>query len=144
MIVWRIAHKRFADLSGIGGLHVSGRWHSKGKPVCYFAEHPALAMLEVRVHMDLEAALLSNYVMLRVSVPDDLAMDEISEVSADENATQRQGDAWLAAAQTAMIKVPSAILRDSYNYLTNPQHPDSADLELLEAAPVEFDLGLFK
>ena len=102
MIVWRIAHERFANLSGEGGLHVAGRWHSKGRPVCYLAEHPALAMLEVRAHMDLESALLSHYVMLKVHVPDTIAISSIEEACPDEADTQVLGDRWLANGETAV------------------------------------------
>ena len=42
-----------------------------GVPVVYLADHPALAALEVRVHLDLPFELLpTDYVLMRVDVPD--------------------------------------------------------------------------
>ncbi len=143
MIVWRIANERFADLSGIGGLHVSGRWHSKGRPVCYFAEHPALAMLEVRVHMDLKETFLTNFVMMKVELASDISMMEIDERPAEESISQQLGDAWLAQSKTAVCRVRSVLYPDCYNFLFNPMHPGSAKAKILETTPVSFDERLF-
>jgi site-specific recombinase XerC len=44
-----------------------GRWNSVGRAVVYLAEHPALAVLELRVHFDL---LPADFVLMRVMVPD--------------------------------------------------------------------------
>ena len=47
-----------------------GRWNSVGRAVVYLAEHPALAVLELRVHFDLPFDLLPAYfVLMRVMVP---------------------------------------------------------------------------
>ena len=52
MILWRIS--AYADLSGTGGLRVSGRWHQAGRPVVYAATSPPGAMLEVLVHLEID------------------------------------------------------------------------------------------
>ena len=144
MIAWRIAHQKFADLSGTGGLHVAGRWHSKGRFICYLAEHPALAMLEVRVHMDLDDALLSKYVLMKVDIDNDLVVATFDNVSGDEDMTQAAGDSWLTLKETAVAKAPSAISPESFNLLVNPLHHDAAGMEVLSVDPLTFDLRLFQ
>ena len=54
-----------------GARTYGGPWNGPGLPVVYFADHPALAVLEVRVHLDLPPALLpDDVVLMRVGVPE--------------------------------------------------------------------------
>lgn len=85
MILWRLCRAPFADLSGEGARQYGGRWNSPGLAAVYLAEHPALALLEVRVHLDIPAALLPpDYVMLAIEAPEDLAV-EWAPASIDPN-----------------------------------------------------------
>ena len=69
MRLWRISNH--ADLSGEGGRRVGGRWHERGRPVVYLSEHPALALLENLVHLEIDPEdLPSGYQLLTVDVPD--------------------------------------------------------------------------
>ena len=69
MRLWRISNH--ADLSGEGGRRVGGRWHERGRPVVYLSEHPALALLENLVHLEIDSEdLPSGYQLLTVDVPD--------------------------------------------------------------------------
>lgn len=144
MRLWRAAHEQFADLSGIGGLHRPGRWHSVGRPIVYAAEHSALAMLEVRVHMDLAASYLSKFVMMKINVQDDLRVDSIDAEPGDESVTRALGDAWLAAAPACVCRVKSALAPDASNYLINPLHPDIGKISIGAIAPMVFDARLFQ
>ena len=47
----------------------AARWHRKGTPVVYCADHPATALLEKLVHIDLED-MPSGYTLLSIEVPD--------------------------------------------------------------------------
>jgi len=58
MLAWRLCRRPHADLSGEGARRLGGRWNSPGRPLIYLAEHPALAALEVRLHLDLPFDLL--------------------------------------------------------------------------------------
>jgi len=75
MELWRISN--YADLSGIGGLRAAGRWHSQGRRIIYLADHPSSALLEMLVHMDRDL-LPATYQLLRVSVPDDIAIEVVA------------------------------------------------------------------
>ena len=71
MRLWRISNH--ASLSGDGGLYASGRWHTRGRRVVYLADHPASALLEVMVHLEIDAEdLPTHYQLLGVEVPDGL------------------------------------------------------------------------
>jgi RES domain-containing protein len=61
MLCFRLT--RHPDLSGEGGRLNAARWHSAGRPIVYTAESDALAILEVRVNLDLAFDLLPVQVL---------------------------------------------------------------------------------
>jgi RES domain-containing protein len=140
--VWRISN--YADLSGIGGLHSPGRWHPLGNPIVYLSEHPALALLEVMVHLEIDREdLPDTFQLLKVDVPDAM-LQRTSQVlpenwQDDEDITQRLGLEWLRSNASALLSVPSAILPESTNILLNPLHPDAAKISITEVVPFSFD-----
>uniref|UniRef100_UPI0004867540 RES family NAD+ phosphorylase n=1 Tax=Paraburkholderia mimosarum TaxID=312026 RepID=UPI0004867540 len=115
--------------------------------VVYLAENPALALLETMVHHEFGSpqALPDNYQLLRVEIAEGAAIAELtSSVIPDdwrENAdwTQAAGSEWLAAGQELLLKVPSAILPHSYNYLFNPAHPGAGSAIVAEVLKVPYD-----
>jgi RES domain-containing protein len=145
VILWRAARRPYADLSGKGGLLHSGRWHSEGRPVVYTAEHPALALLEVRVNFDLPADLLpDDFMMIKITVPDDIVFSVADMDPRDEVAARRLGDDWLATTPSAILKVPSVIAPESYNYLINPLHPHAVRIAIESISAFSFDARLFR
>lgn len=129
MRLWRIS--RFPGLSGAGGTFVDGRWHTKPKNVLYAAEHPALAMVEVLAHMNLtpanipvELRLIAIDVKPRARITSDPELP--SGWQANQPTTQVLGNRWLAANDALLLKCPSAVLPESFNYLINPLHRQAA------------------
>ncbi len=140
MLAWRLCREPFADLGGEGARLYGGRWNSPGRPLVYAASTAALAVLEVRVHLDLPPALLpEDYVLLTLDL-DGLAMETVSDVPA---ASQAFGDAWLAAARTPILSVPSAIVAESPNLLLNPRHPDAGVARIAGQRRFIFDRRLW-
>jgi RES domain-containing protein len=144
MRLWRISNH--AGLSGDGGLHASGRWHSRGRRIVYLADHPASALVEVMVHLEIDAEdLPTHYQLLGVEVPDDLATTAIGEAELPADwrqqpaVTRARGDAWLTAGTTALLRVPSAIVPQAENYLLNPAHGDTARVSLVGTTRAAFD-----
>lgn len=139
MRLWRVARAAFADLGGEGARLYGGRWNSPGRPVVYAAENPALAMLEVPVHLDLAPEL----------IPDDYVLIEIETgaASISENGMAGEpralGDAWLGAGAAALLKVPSFIAPRSANVLINPRHRDAASIVVVGTQPFDFDRRLW-
>ncbi len=120
MLAWRLCRERFADLIGEGARLHGGRWNSPGRPLLYMASSAALALLEVRVHLDLPPELLpDDYVLLTIDL-DDLPFEDVPAAPA---ASQALGDDWLREQRTPVLRVPSAILPEGPNLLLNPVHP---------------------
>jgi RES domain-containing protein len=143
MDVWRLCRRPFADLSGDGARIYGGRWNSPGRPVVYFAEHPALAALEVRVHLDLPFELLPNdFVLMRVSLPNRLISSLGETVPAEQ--TVVVGDAWLAERRSAALRVPSVLIPNAWNILLNPRHPNAAQAHFTGVEPFDFDPRLWR
>ena len=86
---------RHPDLAGEGGRRFSARWHSGGHPIIYTAESDALAILEVRVNLDLSFDLLpSDYWLVRIEIADDYPVEDTG-LRATSPETAAFGDAWL-------------------------------------------------
>jgi len=138
---WRVGRAVFADLSGEGAQRYGGRWNTPGRAMVYLAEHPALAVLEVRVHLDLPPDLLpDDYVLMQVDLPDE-PTETVPALPDDPRAV---GDAWLAAGRTAVLRVPSVIVPDTSNLLLNPRHPRAADARIARTTPFQFDPRLWE
>ncbi len=139
MIAWRLCRRPHADLTGEGASRFGGRWNSPGRPVVYLAEHPALAALELRVHLDLPFDLLpADYVLIRVTTPSD--PDRLYAMP--EN-TVAAGNAWLTEASSALLSVPSVLVPHAWNILLNPRHADAVQAEIQSIEPFRFDPRLW-
>ena len=149
---WRISD--FADLNGEGGRLAPGRWHNRGRPIVYMSEHPALALLENIVHLDIDLADLPHaYQLLEVEVPatvraDALVADDLAARSPDWrndlSFTRSLGDGWLAAGRTALFRVPSVVLPKSTNVLLNPLHGDARLARIVSTTRPPYDARLFR
>lgn len=101
----------------------------------YAADHPALAVLEVRVHLDLAPDLIpADYVLLRLSLPGAETLDTLPE---DPRAA---GDGWLAANRAPVLRVPSVLVPQAWNLLFNPRQGGA---RIAEQIPFAFDPRLW-
>jgi RES domain-containing protein len=138
--VWRICRRPFADLSGDGARLYGGRWNTPGRPLIYAAETAALAVLEVRVHLDLDWDMLpDDYVLVAIDTAAIVA-ETIHEPPDDPRVI---GDAWIESRRSALLRVPSWIVPESYNVLINPAHPDALSIQLGPVRPFQFDRRLW-
>lgn len=140
MRVWRICRAPFADLSGEGAKLFGGRWNSPGRAVVYTAQNPALAILEIRVHLDLEPELIpQDYVLMEIELGE-AAVTRLDEVPEEP---REAGDGWLARVGTPILKVPSFVAPESFNLLINPVHPEAAIVAIVATRPFSFDRRLW-
>lgn len=137
MLVARICDSDFAALDGAGGNVASGRWNLKGTPIVYTAGSVALAALERRVH----AKSAIDYALLSIEIPDTLPIQAVDYIP-DFETSQKLGDQWLRRTETAVMRVPSVIVPDSYNFLLNPRHPLFGVIRVRSASPFVFDSRL--
>jgi RES domain-containing protein len=141
IVAWRLCRAPHAALDGEGARRFGGRWNSPGRPVVYLADHPALAVLEVLVHLDLPPEdLPDDYVILRVM----LAGESLPETTAPEPHPRAAGDAWLERRLVSVLRVTSAIVPQAFNLLLNPLHPEAAVAMVAESTPFRFDPRLWR
>lgn len=142
MKLWRVSNH--ADLSGVGGTLVSGRWHSVGRPVLYAAEHPAAAILEMLAHMDREE-IPATYQMLEIEAADDASSQTPALPSDWRGApalSRAIGDDWLKQGKTLLLRVPSVLAPRTTNVLINPRHPEMSRVRLVSTERLDLDARL--
>jgi RES domain-containing protein len=140
VLAWRLCREPFADLGGEGARLYGGRWNSPGRALVYAASTAALAVLEVRVHLDLPPELLpDDYVLVTIDV-NDLPVEEVVGTMA---VPQDFGDAWIREQRTPILRVPSAIVPESPNLLLNPAHPAAVGVFIVGKRRFEFDRRLW-
>ena len=132
--------------SGQGGLHASGRWTPRGRPVVYTSASISLAVLEYTVNYRRRGWVPAT-VLGRAAIPASVRIQAVSleELPASWFAAspppqlQALGGEWLEHGETAVLKVPSAIVTEEWNYLLNPLHPDFRKFRIGTPKPCNFD-----
>lgn len=141
MILWRVSRHR--DLSGIGGLRAAGRWHYAGHPIVYLAETPASALLEVCVHTSAND-VPPEFTLLKIDGPDaKVPSVETKELPQDWptrlNVTRDLGTAWLIKSESVLLRVPSALVPETVNFLFNPSHTQAKKFHIADVFSYPFD-----
>lgn len=150
MRLWRVSNH--GDLSGEGGRLVAARWHDRGLPAVYLADHPALALLETIVHLEVDPEdVPKNYRLLSVEVADDIPVHAFNQKEldglspgwrADPTASRTLARSWFEKALTVLLKVPSVLVPHAANFVLNPLHSDAAKISVVLDELVEFDARL--
>jgi RES domain-containing protein len=109
--------------------------------VVYGAEAAALAVLEVRVHLDLDWSLLPcDYVLMAIDL-EALPIESLEDAPADPAAF---GDSWLASRRSPVLGVRSFLIPESRNLLVNVAHPDARRATIASIRPFSFDERLWR
>jgi RES domain-containing protein len=149
MIVYRLAKNKYIkDLSGQGSKLHGTRWSPPGIPVVYTAESRALAALEFYVHV--ESAVPWNTSIATIEVPDGCVISALNISSIPKSwrnlpaplTLQKFGAAWFASSSDLLLKVPSVLVPNEYNYLINTVHADSKRIKILRIEKYLFDQRL--
>jgi len=150
MIVYRIEREKYlsSTLSGVGASLTKGfRWNSLHTKLVYSAESRALATLEIAVHLDLSEDLPMDRHYVEIEIPDDILISEVNPNNLPMNwnsnppttFTQIIGDDFVEQGYAAVLKVPSSIVPDEYNYLINPHHPDTKRIVIRRTHAMDFE-----
>jgi len=154
MLVYRIERQKYIQttLQGIGAASSEGfRWNSLHTHMVYTAESKSLAMLEIAVHLDLSDSLPTDRYYLEIDIPDALSIEKLSlgDLPNDWNSkpplegTQHIGDHFIFQNEVPVLQVPSAIIPSESNFLINPFHPKSKQINLIREEHILFDQRLF-
>ncbi|MBK6634508.1 MAG: RES family NAD+ phosphorylase [Chitinophagaceae bacterium] len=130
MIVYRISNTEFSnDISGTGAKLMGSRWNTRGVPLLYTSQHISLAVLEMLVNTNFKDYSIELDLMY-IHIPDQLPFTEIKSGSLKKNwkddfdFTQYIGDEFVSQKDVLILKVPSAVIQEEFNYLANPLHAD--------------------
>lgn len=140
MEVYRIVRAKWAnDLSGEGARLYGGRWNRKGTPCLYTSSSRSLAILEFSVNVSLDE-MPRSLSLITIRIPDqfhEVAIDELpgnwKDVPAP-GAAREFGTRLLQEGSHLIIRLPSAVIPQEFNYIINPAHKD---LKLCKVVAVE-------
>lgn len=149
---WRITHSRYVSkaFDGEGAYLYGGRWNSPGTRVVYVSGSQSLAVLEMLVN-GVQPHDAEKYVRIPVDIPKTL-IDVLppENIPSNWNAspipieTKEIGDRWVDAGSKPVLRVPSAVSTDEFNYLINPLHADFSKIRIGTQQKHSFDKRLFK
>lgn len=148
MIVYRITLEKYSHQLFASGK--AGRWNSHGFFVIYTASTRSLACLENIVHRSGEG-LNQLFKTMVIDVPDNIVVSEltIADLPDDWQDYKNQiisreiGNKWVQYRESAILKVPSAIVSEEFNFLINPNHPDFNQIKLKKAENFLFDKRIY-
>ena len=150
MKVFRIEREKYLSttLKGIGvALSEGFRWNSANTNLVYTAESRALATLEIAVHLDLISDLPTDRFYVELFIPDEIEILDLPLESLPEGwdskppllETQYIGDDFVLQNQALVLRVPSSIIPQEYNYLINPNHPEIKKITIISTEKLVFD-----
>lgn len=136
MLVYRIVHKTYSTSLFASGL--KGRWNSVGKKVIYTAESIPLAFLENMVRRQ-GVGFNKDFKIMIIEIPDTVIISTINfsdlEVGwrdfNDYSKCQLLGDKWYNEGKHLVLKVPSAVLPEAFNYVINSELSDYGMIKLV-------------
>lgn len=148
MIVYRLANSMYAkDLTGEGARLHGGRWNHTGIPCVYSSDSRSLAVLEFSVHVNVNS-ILRNLSLIELDIPGDFLEVQISSLPGDWRAspapssTKDFGTALLNNASHPVIKIPSTVIPEEFNYIINPRHPLIQKCKILAVADFVYDVRI--
>lgn len=149
MILYRIASCNYINsLDGTGARLYGSRWNSKGVAAVFMASSKALAVLEVLVHVQ---PLVSpvNFCAAEIQVPNNsiltLDIKTLPKNWAHHSppaSLKEIGNQFIKECNFLMLKLPSAIVQEEFNYMINPFHPDINKVKIIDSKPFSFDKRL--
>ena len=147
MLVYRIAKRQFIyDLSGEGARLYGGRWNKKGTAVVYTSGSRSLATVEYLVHLPI-SVIPPDVCMAELEIPEPESPELVPLVNLPLNwrifpapvELAMLGEAWIQARLSPVLKVPSAVIKDEWNYLLNPRHPRFQAVRIVSVEDWLFD-----
>ena len=144
---WRIVKEKHARgaFSGDGARVFGGRWNSTGVPVVYCSEHLSLAALETLVHI-VPVMVRDKFRAYRIAF-DDALLATITERKLPKGwdaqppamASKSIGDDWIKSGRSAVLSLPSLLIRLERTFLLNPCHPDFRKIAIKDMGTIVLD-----
>jgi RES domain-containing protein len=149
--LWRVAEEtrgyKANDLSGRGAAKYPGRWNARGAHVVYAATTLSLAVLETAAHID-DAGLPLNRFVVQITVPAAIwnarqklewsALDPAWSAIPAGRASVELGSFWYQSATSALLLVPSVVVREESAVLINATHADAKGIKARTIRALEY------
>ena len=150
MIVYRISNSAYKDdISGTGAKLLGSRWNSRDIPVLYTSQYISLSVLEMLVNTNFKDYSIALDLMY-INFPDDQPNTVIELKNLKNNwkddfdYTRYMGDEFFKQNESLILRVPSAVIQEEYNYLANPLHADFKKIKIINTKSFWPDERLFK
>lgn len=146
--LWRISN--YSDLAGRGGLRTPGCWHHRGHVIVYCSESPATALLETLVRLEIDTLddMPVNYQLLEIALAKGFRAKRVGPLPPDWKEqmalTRDLGTRWLSEGKQVALRVPSAVVAQSWNVLLNPRLLPVSGVTIVAATRHPFDQRLSK
>lgn len=149
MIVFRLGLTKFAaNLAGEGARLNGGRWNHKLTPCIYTSESRALALLEYTVNVSIDE-IPRALSFTTFEIPDK-GIQEVTEEELPGNwkdvpvpsSAKDFGTVLLKKGKAPVLKIPSIVITQEYNYILNPLHADSQSFKILDIKDFVFDVRI--
>lgn len=149
MIVYRIGRIKYAnDLTGEGARLFGGRWNNKGIGCLYTSASRALALLEYTVNIDIDDIPRALSITI-IEIPErSIKILEEANLPGDwkhspaPSSTKIFGSKLLLTAAEPVIRIPSTVIPDEFNYLLNPLHSDSDKFKIINVNDFVYDVRI--
>ena len=136
MELFRICSEKYANKLSASGK--ANRWNVENQHVIYASGTRSLAALELIAHRN---AIMEGitYKILTIVTPDSEKILEpinIKDLPPDwsllenKGLTQKYGSDWYSDKRTVILKVPSAIIKEEFNFVINAEHPDFEKIKI--------------
>lgn len=147
MKVYRISKTEYAtDLAGTGAKLYGGRWNHVDTPCIYTSESRSLAVLEYSVNLNID--FIPPSLSVCIFMIDEKHIQEIQthEIPDDWKKTPasfstKSMGTELLKNDAPILKVPSIIIPDEYNYILNPLASNKA-FHLIDCKEFAYDLRI--
>jgi RES domain-containing protein len=150
MTVYRISNIEYSgDISGTGAKINGSRWNSKGVPMLYTSQFISLAVLEMLVNTNFnDYAIALDLMYIKLPEAHSITAIDLKHLKNnwkdDFEYTRYMGDEFFKQKESLILKVPSAVIEEEYNYLANPLHADFKKIKITKTKNFWPDERLFK
>jgi RES domain-containing protein len=150
MEVFRIAKTTFSQKLSASGS--ANRWNMKNQQVIYAGSSRSLSTLELIVHKGAVVPSEKYQVMIISIADEDTLYKQVHVKDLPRNwrtftayaTLQKIGARWINSQESLILKVPSAIIPQEYNYVINTEHPDfPRKVQLVRTEAYFWDSRLF-
>ena len=149
MVVYRIGRTKYAhDATGTGARLFGGRWNHKGVACIYTAQSRALALLEYTVNVNIEDIPRALSITTFEIPEDDILTIREADLPGNwkdfpaPSSTKDFGTQLLATAKEPILRLPSSIIPEEFNYILNPAHANSNQFVISEVKDFVYDVRI--